>query len=176
MTDKQQIEEIMKVLNECCGVYDENGRHLRNKCNKYECEYWSDENYCCCSYGRREAEALYNAGYRKVGEAEMVVTKDEWEELQGEVVKQAGKKWVLQFILKEERKQRLKELIASNKVIKAETRKETAKEILQYLYCFVDGHSFYLDETINRVEYNKVDDILAFIGEQSRKYGVEVYQ
>ena len=66
MTDNQQIVEIMKVLNECCGVYDENGRHLRNKCNSVDCEYWSDENHCCCSYGRKEAEALYNAGYRKV--------------------------------------------------------------------------------------------------------------
>lgn len=59
----KKIEEIAKILNECCNEYDEQGKHIRNKC--YECEEWSDDNHCCCSYNRKEAEALYNAGYRK---------------------------------------------------------------------------------------------------------------
>ena len=87
MTDNQQIVEIMKVLNECCGVYDENGRYLRNKCNSVDCEYWSDENHCCCSYGRKEAEALYNAAYRRVDENAVVLTRGELIDLQTQVTK-----------------------------------------------------------------------------------------
>ena len=59
----REIEDIARVLNECCNVYDEQGRHIRNKCG--ECECWSDDNHCCCSYNSKEAEALYTAGYRK---------------------------------------------------------------------------------------------------------------
>ena len=66
MNDKKQIEELAKILNECCNEYDEQGNHIRNKC--FECEYWSHDNYCCCSYNTKEAEALYNAGYRKQSE------------------------------------------------------------------------------------------------------------
>lgn len=66
MNDKKQIEEMAKVLNECCNEYDEQGNHLRNKCASCEC--WSDTNHVCVSYNTREAEALYNAGYRKKSE------------------------------------------------------------------------------------------------------------
>ena len=66
MSKDKQIEEMAKVMNECCNIYDEQGRHIRNKC--YECEEWSDDNHCCCSYNKKEAEALYNAGYRKASE------------------------------------------------------------------------------------------------------------
>ena len=59
----KQIEEMVKIMNETCNVYDEQGNHIRNKC--YECECWSDDNHCCCSYNSKEAETLYNAGYRK---------------------------------------------------------------------------------------------------------------
>lgn len=66
MSSDKQIEEMAKVMNECCNRYDEQGNHLGNKC--YECEEWSDDNNCCCSYNRKEATALYNAGYRKASE------------------------------------------------------------------------------------------------------------
>lgn len=66
MEKQKQIEEMAKILNECCNVYDEQGNHIRNKC--YECECWSDDNHCCCSYNSKEAIALYNAGYRKQSE------------------------------------------------------------------------------------------------------------
>lgn len=68
----KKIEEIAKILNECCNEYDEQGNHIRNKC--YECEEWSDDNHCCCSYNRKEAEALYNAGYRKQSEGEWIAS------------------------------------------------------------------------------------------------------
>lgn len=63
MNDKKQIEEMAKILNECCNEYDEQGNHLGNKCPS--CAYWSDTNHVCVSYNTKEAEALYNAGYRK---------------------------------------------------------------------------------------------------------------
>lgn len=66
MTMEKQIEEMVKIMNECCNRYDEQGNHLGNKC--YECEEWSDDNHCCCSYNVKEAEALYNADYRKASD------------------------------------------------------------------------------------------------------------
>ena len=64
MTENEQIEEMARVLDECCNRIDEHGNHLGNRC--YECEYWSETNHVCCSYNRKEATYLYNAGYRKV--------------------------------------------------------------------------------------------------------------
>lgn len=73
MNSEKQIQEIKKILNYTCNEFDENNRHIRNKCNSYDCEYWSEENYCCCSYGQKEAEAIYNAGYRKASEVALKV-------------------------------------------------------------------------------------------------------
>ena len=61
--EDKQIKEMVRIMNETCNVYDEQGNHIRNKC--YECEEWSEDNHCCCSYNTKEATALYNAGYRK---------------------------------------------------------------------------------------------------------------
>lgn len=68
--EDEQIKEIARIMNEVCNVYDEQGNHIRNKC--YECEEWSDDNHCCCSYNRKEAKALYDAGYRKQKEGEWI--------------------------------------------------------------------------------------------------------
>ena len=62
----KQIEEIARVLNECCNYYDEHGNHIGNKCS--QCEEWCDTNHVCCSYNTKEATALYNAGYRKASD------------------------------------------------------------------------------------------------------------
>lgn len=64
--EDKQIKEMARIMNEVCNVYDEQGNHIRNKC--HECEEWSDDNHCCCSYNRKEAKALYDAGYRKQSE------------------------------------------------------------------------------------------------------------
>lgn len=79
MNGDKQIEEMAKVMNECCNRYDENGNHIGNKC--YECEEWSDDNHCCCSYNTKEATALYNAGYRKASD----VAREMFEELEQEI-------------------------------------------------------------------------------------------
>lgn len=66
MDKNREIEEMARVMNECCNRYDEQGNHIGNKC--YECECWCDTNHICCSYNTKEALALYNAGYRKSSE------------------------------------------------------------------------------------------------------------
>ena len=66
MSRDKQIEEMAKVLNECCNRYDVQGNHLGNKC--FDCECWCDTNHICCSFNTKEATALYNAGYRKASE------------------------------------------------------------------------------------------------------------
>ena len=78
---EKQIEEIMRCLNECCNEYDSNGRHIRNLCNSLDCEYWCDTNHCCCSYNKKEAIALYNAGYQNCKD-KVVLSKEEYEKLE----------------------------------------------------------------------------------------------
>lgn len=106
------IIEIAKVLNECCGFYDEKGVFLRNKCNSHDCEYWCDTNYVCCSYNDKQATALYNANYRKIPKGAVVLTKEEYEQLAIEY-----KRW---------------EKLAIEDMI-TQVRKETVREILKEL-------------------------------------------
>lgn len=136
MTDKQQIEEMAKIASINCG-----------ECYTCEFSHLKGKGLSCMDY--LVANEFYNAGYRKIDENAVVLTR-------------------------EQHKQMFKDLIASNKVIEAETRKETAKEILQNLYYFSNGHSFRTEEMGDNVYLNKVDDILVFIEEEARKYKVEV--
>lgn len=106
------IIEIAKVLNECCGFYDEKGVFLRNKCNSHDCDYFCDTNYACCSYNDKQATALYNANYRKIPKGAVVLTKEEYEQLAIEY-----KRW---------------EKLAIEDMI-TQVRKETAREILKEL-------------------------------------------
>lgn len=76
MSIVEQVMEMKKVMNECCNIYDEQGNHLGNKC--FNCEYWCDTNYVCCSYNEKEATALYNAGYRKASD----VAREIFEEIE----------------------------------------------------------------------------------------------
>ena len=76
----KQIEEMARIMNETCNVYDEQGNHIRNKC--YECEEWSNDNHCCCSYNRKEAESLYSAGYRNASD----VAREIFEEIEKNMV------------------------------------------------------------------------------------------
>lgn len=62
--DKQTIEEMAKVLEFCC-----NGENIEN-CN-------SDRSCDSC-----RAKYLYDAGYRKIPEDAVVLTREEYEKLQ----------------------------------------------------------------------------------------------
>ena len=147
----KQIEEMAKIMEECCNVYDEKGNHIRNKCNSYDCEYYCDTNYVCCSFGMKEATALYNAGYRKVDDIVEKVTVE---------------RPVMCDLLNEEQRELQKVL---------ETRKETAREILQDIDNY---HKPIKEALVNDGLYNTgrgVEIICSKIKKLiAEKYGVEV--
>ena len=80
MNGNKIIEEIQKVLQHTCDVYDEKGNHIRNKCNTWDCEYYDSTNHACCSYSRKEAIAIYDAGYRNCKD-KVVLSKEIYEQL-----------------------------------------------------------------------------------------------
>lgn len=53
-------------------------------------------------------------------------------------------------------------------------KKNTAKEILQDLFYFIDGNNFWLEETGNQVFLIKEKDALIYMRAQASKYEVEV--
>lgn len=100
MTDKLldrdlTIIDIENIIQRCCFEYDEFGTQICSKCPG--CEFWSEEDYMCCSYSRKEAIALYNAGYRKVADDEIVVKKSNVLAFEREVFKFAFEKG-MQFV------------------------------------------------------------------------------
>lgn len=96
MIDKQQIEEMALTLNYLC----------KSGCGTcYSKEY-------CGTY--KIAEALYNAGYRKVPENVVVLMEEEYNAL----------------MLEQKRLKEIVDRIPCGYELKDEIRKETAKEIL----------------------------------------------
>lgn len=132
MNKDEMIEEMAKVL---CA--------LPLKCK--ECVY--AETYCIM---KQEATVLYNAGYRKVGDDEIVIKKEDADyitELYREKIGQV-EKWRNLCELK----------------IK-ETAQETAREILQELY----------DEAMRTT--NEVVELTAFeIKQLAKEKGIELEQ
>lgn len=160
MTDRQQtIIEMAQILSKDCGHCE-------------ECNCVADNDINCTDY--YYAKKLYNAGYRKVGENQIVVDKEEWEDLQGSdeaLAKQYTANCILSCELKKAKKEierlynikldlehqitqkGLTEYVGAD-VIEADTRKETAKEILQ--------------------EVGKVCGDYQWFKNLCKKYGVEV--
>ena len=65
MTEQEQIEEVAKLLRVKEGIYRE---EIQPCADDMDCEK------CCCLY-KSEAEALYNAGYRKIREKDETLEK-----------------------------------------------------------------------------------------------------
>lgn len=76
MTEKEMIEEMANLLTGCCKRLDEKGQPIGFKC-LHGCEYFDKETSICSSFNQKEAKTLYNAGYRKVPEGAVVLTKKE---------------------------------------------------------------------------------------------------
>lgn len=131
-TDKQQIiEEMVDAMAISCG-----------EC--YSCQFSGKTNnrVSCTDY--LSAEALYNAGYRKVDAGQKIICENEYDKFMG---KRESYKRVLKLQANEiERLYQIKldlehqltqkgltEYVGAD-VIKAETRKETAKEIFGEIY------------------------------------------
>ncbi|MBE5764019.1 MAG: hypothetical protein E7339_00255 [Clostridiales bacterium] len=104
------IEEMCKDF-KCCvscemfnGFIDDNGELKDCSCAEHS------DRYCTqCYISTRQAKTLYNAGYRKIPEGSVVLSKEEYNDLKG------LEKHFDDYLIKE---------------IK-ETRKETTKEILR---------------------------------------------
>lgn len=155
MTDKQQIEDISKIVSTDCIIKDKEqmariiafdlckqSYHSDWYGNEAQC--YSDNNFHDCKKIKAVVDKLYNAGYRKVPENAVVLTR-------------------------EEHKQMFKDLIASNKVIEAETRKETAKEIIatvkSCMQDFEDDDDGYI---LKKCEFE------FFMRELAKQLGIEV--
>ena len=98
MKDKEkQIEEMAKVL-------------IEASCKGYECEN------CAFIHTLEEAEStcfclknLYNAGYRKIPEGSVVLSKEEWETLHNDYAK------ALYNARRDERKETAREIFAKER-------------------------------------------------------------
>ena len=155
MKDKEkQIEEIAKVLDKCCNFYDKNGVHLGNKCNSRDCEYWCDTNYLCCSYNKKEATALYNAGYRKLPKDSVVISMEEYKKLKMLEEGHITCDDVYEYVVNSRKETVEKDFIT---IIKAlEERKERV-------------HSFYgVSESVG------VDIAIKTVKELAKQFGVEI--
>ena len=160
MADKEkQIEEMAKDIEHCCNRYDEEDRFVGNKCSG--CEYWCDTNNLCCSFGNKEATYLYNAGYRKIPEGSVVVSKEEHKQLYND--ERASYYRAENLAIEND--------LLNRKLIDA--RKETAREILQIIeddrIGYWDSCDCGKDET-----YWRDNAIQGTLNEIAKQFGVEV--
>lgn len=128
MTDEKMIEEMAVI---CCGgkidctqCFEEYKNVMGIKIKK-RADHCQAYNY---------AETLYNAGYRKLPENAVVTTREMYDELYKKANLYEYQKENAVVLTKEEHKQWLKDCIESNEKAKEIARKETAREILEYLY------------------------------------------
>lgn len=116
MNKDERLEEMIAIIQQ------EHSDCMSNFCDR--CEYYAMK-YCGSV---KKATALYNAGYRKVADDEIVVNK------------QAYEKFVEEFAKQEEiahsYEQGYAELLQSNHFLQdklEKTKKETAREILKWI-------------------------------------------
>ena len=62
MNKEQEINQLRKILGNSC-LWKQS-----KDLDCLSCEHFSAENHVCCSFGQKEAEMLYDAGYRKMDE------------------------------------------------------------------------------------------------------------
>ena len=129
-----QIEEMAVI-----GCVRNPQAHTAEECAK--CDF---KNGQCNSY--RQAEALYNAGYRKIPKDSVVLLREEQEKILTATEK------------------RIKEL--KRQILQA--RKETAEKILNELLDFVNGWFEGVENNDFCVELNRISKDLA------KQYGVEI--
>ena len=140
MTEQEQIEEMAKFMH-----YKAHGKD--KDCDNEKCEM------CWCSC-KNDAELLYNAGYRKLPEDSVVLSKEEYEMLANQYKNLEIKYSNLcdNYRLCKDANETLKQ----NVII---ARKETAKEILNAVVGAIDNGTFFRQN---------------FIFMMNKVYGVEV--
>lgn len=134
MNDKEMIEEMAKIIGWSC-----------DKKSMDYCDEVDDCDEC-------RAIDLYNAGYRKIPEDSVVLTKSEADLIAGElgvISPSSGK--------------------PLSEAIKAQIRKETAREILKELYMH-----FSADSLCGIVNFNKHYNSAKVVSRLAKQYGVEI--
>lgn len=77
--DKQMIEEMARIIAfDLCP-----NRHVHAKWGE-EAQCYSDNNFAECTKIKNVVDKLYNAGYRKIPEGAVVLTREEYEKLKVE--------------------------------------------------------------------------------------------
>ena len=130
----KEIEEMAVI-----GCVRNPQAHTAEECAK--CDF---KNGQCNSY--RHAEALYNAGYRKIPKDSVVLSREEQERISTATEK------------------RIKEL--KRQILQA--RKETAEKILNELLDFVNGWFEGVENNDFGVEFNRI------LKNFAKQYGVEI--
>ena len=166
--EKRMIEDMAEVLNQAS-----------DKCFATECEdckyYRADDDYYRCK-GVLEAEALYNANYRKIADNEIVIKKDEYGtlkaqndtlELYNKDLKYTNKQLANANKLFAKRNDELLDELQECTDIKAKTEQETAREILQEFMTKISSFTVTGGLSIIRVDIN-----IDFVKNLVKKYGL----
>lgn len=160
MTDKQQIEKKIREM-ERIGS--------RRPCKNDDCSICLAMNRRCNDF--LFAERLYNAGYRKVGENAVVLTREEFDRLNAcikseEEVRAIMEQQMLPMVRQIAAKEMDKKLADITALVRKETAKEFAEGIIKMLWNrgrAADGKMF---------EYGDLTSI--DVWELAKQYGVEV--
>ena len=155
MTDKEQIEEIARdIAKKSCYLYDNCPKERKHNCISQDPELMleSSKNYVTI------ATWLVKEGYRKVGENEIVISKEEYED----IIKKIAE--LEQDLIHADEKvfYREQNLIFHEDKIKAQGRKETAEEILSAVLKTFPSDKKYT--TISKITIKEIAQI----------YGVEI--
>lgn len=162
MTKQEQIEEILEVIKHC-------GDYTNRDCAECDYRLYGE----CKNQKQCEAEALYNAGYRKIQDGTVVLSREEYEMLKSLYDTQKGaimtssigdlpltveglRKAVDEITRLNRVETELQELNAKYyneaKDLRRElkqTRKETAKEIFQKVVNICRKEEDFQDGTVN---------------------------
>lgn len=140
MNDKEkQIEEMANII-----CKETSNKGLCEKCGFKKHEQFG-YTYQCHKFD--DAQALYNAGYRKIDEGSVVLTEEEFSEFRQTIIN-----------LSQEHTKKCDEM--NDKIIKA--RKETAKEICE------------MGENLYKMSYHKSNAMPRLVEWIKSNFGVEL--
>ena len=157
MIDKQkQIEEIAKY---CCNACE-------MCCDYGDCAEKGKDGYKNCGLAKETAEKLYNAGYRKIPENTVVLTREEYE-----TYTFIKRKWGNQDAIKRS------ELVDGLYEFAREFSKETAEKISDKVHRkmepYMQPHTLYsqAEKELFQVFLNKLDEICKEITDKGVQNG-----
>ena len=182
MTDKQQIEDIAKIVSTDCIIKDKEqmariiafdlckqSYHSDWYGNEAQC--YSDNNFHDCKKIKVVVDKLYNAGYCRVPENAVVLTREEFDRLNSCIKSEEEVRAIMeQQMLPMVRELTDKEVGKKLDTVTALVRKETADKIFDILYQWLDLEQI---EKYGFVTIQKFDFLRKF-REIFKQFGVEV--